>query len=120
MSIYSLGARGAVLAVMLALALTPTASAGTYQSACTLYPTQACMTADRHTYDDHYANAVNTAYLSSWLFDPATGNTVSFSYGWGVAGKPYATNVSLVLDGYWGNATPTGNTPVWVLGTFAF
>ncbi len=118
MSIFSLGARSAVLAVMLALATTSTASAGTYASGCILDHLQWCQTTEVHTYDDHYAWAPTDAYyIASWL-TYTSGAEYHITYGFGTAAAHIGTNTSLNLVGHWGNFS--GSNDVWITSRFRY
>lgn len=118
MSITSLGARSAVLAVMLALATSSTASAGTYASGCILDHNQWCQTTEVHTYDSHRADAPNQSYfIASWL-TYLNGNEYHITYGYGVAGAKLGTNTSLSLRGHWGNFSGSNN--VYITSEFDY
>jgi hypothetical protein len=112
LSLATLGARGAALALLLylasaSMAQTPAWAGSPYTFACTLTPNARCAGAERHTYDRQTAVASRAdAYIGSWLVNPSNGNVINLAYGWGVAGSDYRLNDDLWLDAAIGNYSP--------------
>jgi hypothetical protein len=112
-------AAGAVAAAAVAVGGTEAAHAGTYGPfGCSLNHGHACITGQRHTYNDNKATAPTWAYVASWLRNPSTGTDISVVWGYGLASAWYRNNTDLWLDGYWGNYS--GVSPVTVVGTFNY
>lgn len=108
MSLVTLGARGAALALTL-LCLAPASPAfalTTFMFSCTLDPQETCEGGQGHTYDTQRAIAPlnrQDAYIASWFTNPSTGNGINVTYGWGAAGGDYRYNPDLVLKPWIGN-----------------
>ena len=105
MSIVTLGARGAALALVLVATLAaPAAAANPYEFSCHPDPTAHCSGNEFHTYDKQRAVAeFPDAYIASWFAHPVNGYAVNVIYGWGVAGGDYRTNTDLWLTPFMGN-----------------
>lgn len=108
-----------VVALAAAATAAPTAAAGTYGPiSCSLNANSACVSTERHTYDDSYAYGPSNRYIASWLVNPSTGTNINVHYGYGTAGGYYRNNGDVFLDGYWGNYS--GVSPVSVQGKFNY
>ncbi len=112
----------AAVATCIAGLLMPSlASAGTYGPVgCSLNSGAACISTERHTYNDNGAYAPNAsgAYIAAWLKNPSTGTDINVVYGYGTVYRYYRANTNVFLDGYWGNYS--GSSPVYVQGTFHY
>ena len=103
----------------LALVAPGAAVAGTYGPVgCSLNHGNACVSSERHTYNDNYAFAASSRYVASWLVNPSTGTNINVIYGYGTAGGYYRNNTDVFLDGWWGNYS--GVSPVTVQGQFSY